>query len=82
MSARSAPRVRSVKWTSRWRCAFETLAGLVGMGTRGDLGDAQRDFLKARGRCGANNACLTALYQARIATLKSEYQGLKSRGPF
>jgi uncharacterized protein len=61
---------------------FETLTGLVGMGTRGDMGDAQRDFLKARGRCGANNACLTALYQARIATLKNEYQSLKSRGPF
>ena len=61
---------------------FETLAGLVGVGTRGDMGDAQRDFLKARGRCGANNACLTALYHARIATLKNEYQSLKSRGPF
>ena len=46
------------------------------MGTRGDMGDAQRDFLKARGRCGANNACLTALYQARIATLNADAYGL------
>jgi uncharacterized protein len=61
---------------------FETLTGLVAMGTRGDMGDAQRDFLKARAHCGANTACLTALYQARIAVLKNEYQSLKSRGPF
>ena len=61
---------------------FEMLAGLVPMGTRGNMGDAQREFLKARGRCGANNACLTALYRARIVRLKSQYLSLKSRGPF
>ena len=61
---------------------YQTLAGLVAMGTRGDMGDAQRDFLKARGQCQADNACLTALYRARIAKLKSEYDALKSRGPF
>ena len=61
---------------------YQTLAGLVAMGRRGDMGDAQRDFLKARGRCGADNACLTTLYRARIATLKSEYDVLRSRGPF
>jgi uncharacterized protein len=61
---------------------YQTLAGLVAMGTRGDMGDAQREFLKARGQCRADNACLTALYRARIATLKSEYAALQSRGPF
>jgi uncharacterized protein len=60
---------------------FETLTGLVAMGTRGDMGDDQKTFLSQRRHCGADNACLTALYQARIAKLKSEYEALKSRGP-
>jgi uncharacterized protein len=61
---------------------YQTLAGLVAMGTRGDMGDAQKAFLNQRRKCGANNACLTALYPARIATLKSDYAALQSRGPF
>ena len=61
---------------------FETLTGLVAMGTRSDMGDAQKAFLRQRRQCGANTGCLTALYQARIGVLKSEYAALKSRGPF
>jgi uncharacterized protein len=61
---------------------FETLAGLVAMGTRGDMGDAQRDFLASRRRCGGNATCLTALYRGRIAILKNQYDMLKQRGPF
>ena len=61
---------------------FQTLAGLVGMGTRGDMGDEQKAFLSQRRRCGASNGCLTTLYRARIARLKSQYEGLKARGPF
>jgi uncharacterized protein len=61
---------------------FEMLTGLVGMGTRGDMGDAQREFLRQRRRCGADNVCLTGLYRARISKLKSQYLSLKSRGPF
>lgn len=61
---------------------FQMLSGLVGMGTRGNMGDEQRVFLRWRARCGSDNACLTALYQARISALKSQYQSLKSRSPF
>lgn len=61
---------------------FETLAGLVAMGTRGDMGDAQRGFLASRRRCGSDARCLTALYNERIRVLKYEYQTLKRRGPF
>ena len=61
---------------------FETLTGLVAMGTRADMGDAQRDFLAARRRCGRGVACLAALYRARIAVLKNQYATLKQRGPF
>jgi uncharacterized protein len=61
---------------------FDTLAGLVAMGTRGDMGDAQRAFLASRRRCGRDARCLTALYRGRIAVLKTQYDTLKQRGPF
>jgi uncharacterized protein len=61
---------------------FDTLAGLVAMGTRGDMGDSQRAFLASRRRCGGDATCLTALYRGRIAVLKSQYEMLKQRGPF
>ena len=61
---------------------FEMLAGLVPMGTRGDMGDEQRVFLTARKRCAADTTCLAALYRSRIAVLKNAYQKLKERGPF
>ena len=60
---------------------FETLAGLVPMGTRGDMGDEQRAFLTARRRCGGDTRLPAALYRARIAVLKNEYERLKSAGP-
>ncbi len=61
---------------------FQTLSGLVGMGTRGDMGDEQKAFLAVRRRCGASTACLTDAYRSRIAALRKEYETLKSRGPF
>lgn len=61
---------------------FEMMTGLVPMGTRGDMQDAQRDFLKNRQRCGARVACLADLYRKRIAALKLDYARLKTRGPF
>ena len=61
---------------------FEMMSGLVAMGTRGDMGDAQREFLNRRAACGSDSKCLEALYRARIAALKKAYQELKSRGPF
>jgi uncharacterized protein len=61
---------------------FETLAGLVAMGARGDMGDAQRAFLVSRRRCGGDASCLTALYRGRIAILRNQYDMLKQRGPF
>jgi uncharacterized protein len=61
---------------------FQMLSGLVAMGTRSDMGDAQRAFLASRRRCGSDARCLSALYQQRIAVLKREYDALKQRGPF
>ncbi|MBB3771222.1 uncharacterized protein FHS55_001821 [Angulomicrobium tetraedrale] len=42
------------------------------MGGNGARHEAARDFLAARGRCGADAGCLTGLYQARIAALKQQ----------
>lgn len=61
---------------------FEMLSGLVAMGTRGDMGVAQRDWLQRRARCGASQRCLAAAYRDRIAVLKQAYEQLKRRGPF
>lgn len=46
------------------------------MGQRGALRDDQAAFLKRRAACGADEACLTAAYQARIAALEA---GLKAQ---
>ena len=43
------------------------------MGGNGDRGDEARAFLDRRRACGANVACLTSAYRARIAAL---HQGL------
>ncbi|MBN3722784.1 lysozyme inhibitor LprI family protein [Burkholderia sp. Ac-20379] len=61
---------------------FQMLSGLVAMGTRGDMGVAQRDWLQRRARCGASQSCLAAAYRDRIAVLKQDYEQLKRRGPF
>lgn len=41
------------------------------MGSRGAARDEQHDFLATRDACGADTACLTAAYAARIAALKA-----------
>ena len=42
------------------------------MGSRGTAGDEQVQWLQTRGSCGANVACLTGVYKARINTINSE----------
>lgn len=61
---------------------YETLTGLVAMGTRGNMQDEQQAWLTVRKKCGASQSCLTAAYRQRIQTLKDEYNHLASRGPF
>ncbi|MGF6770006.1 uncharacterized protein P3T18_002485 [Paraburkholderia sp. GAS199] len=61
---------------------FQTLSGLVAMGTRGDMGEQQQSWLAARKRCAANQSCLIAAYRQRIQVLKDQYAQLASRGPF
>lgn len=60
----------------QWSTAF------VGMGQRGDMLDAQRDFLKQRNGCGADTACLRRAYNTRIAQLQTVMEQVRARGPF
>ncbi|WP_127091450.1 lysozyme inhibitor LprI family protein [Aquabacter cavernae] len=61
---------------------YEVAGHLVAMGQRGMLQDEQRDFLKTRTACGANAACLSSAYEARIKTINGVLQSIYSRGPF
>lgn len=42
------------------------------MGQRGALRDAQAAFLQQRAACGADTACLTPVYEARIAAMEQQ----------
>ncbi|HUC49476.1 MAG TPA: lysozyme inhibitor LprI family protein [Xanthobacteraceae bacterium] len=55
---------------------------LVAMGQRGDIGDAQRQWLKTREACGRDVACLSKAYGDRIRQLNSVIGDIASRGPY
>ncbi len=55
---------------------YDLLAGLFAMGTRGDLQDAQRSWLKARHDCGGDRACLRRSYVRRQGELQKYYDGI------
>ncbi|WP_108661988.1 lysozyme inhibitor LprI family protein [Acuticoccus kandeliae] len=48
---------------------FQDIESHAMMGVSGETRDSQRAFLTERAACGANDACLTKLYHARIAEL-------------
>lgn len=55
---------------------------LVAMGQRGDIQDAQVQWLKRRAACGKRYACLKAAYDDRLASLQSSFDSIAARGPF
>ncbi len=55
---------------------------LVAMGQRGDIQDAQADFLKTRKACGKGTSCLKRAYDKRIKDLQDTFDAIASRGPF
>jgi uncharacterized protein len=61
---------------------FGIVTSLVAMGQRGDIGDAQRKWLKQRDACGDDGACLARAYQSRIAVLSATLDAIASHGPF
>lgn len=55
---------------------FELLTGLMPMGNRDLVRDEQAAWLKKRGACGADNACLRSSYEERLKQLNEAYKGL------
>jgi uncharacterized protein len=67
---------------ARMATMFGIVTSLVAMGQRGDIGDAQRKWLKQRDACGDDSTCLARAYQSRITALSSALDAIASRGPF
>ncbi len=67
---------------ARMATLYSVATSLVAMGQRGDIGDAQAEFLKNRDGCGRNVACLAKVYTARIDQLNKVIAAIASRGPY
>jgi uncharacterized protein len=67
---------------ARMATLFGVVTSLVAMGQRGDIGDAQRKWLKERDACGDDSACIARAYQSRITALSAALDAIASRGPF
>jgi hypothetical protein len=61
---------------------FGVVTSLVAMGQRGDIGDAQRKWLKERNAFGDDSACIARIYHSRITALSAALDAIASRGPF
>jgi uncharacterized protein len=67
---------------ARMATLFGVVTSLVAMGQRGDIGDAQRKWLKQRDACGNDTTCLARAYQSRIDALSAALDTIASHGPF
>ena len=67
---------------ARMATLYAIATSLVGMGQRGDMGEAQVRWLKTREACGDDVACLTKSYAARIGALTKVMGDIVARGPF
>jgi uncharacterized protein len=67
---------------ARMATLFGVVTSLVAMGQRGDIGDAQRQWLKQRDACGGDTACLARAYRSRIDALSATFDAIASHGPF
>ncbi|MDQ0391997.1 lysozyme inhibitor LprI family protein [Labrys monachus] len=67
---------------ARMATLFGITTSLVAMGQRGDIGDAQKRWLKTRDACGGDVSCLAEAYRRRIAELGAVMDAIASRGPF
>ncbi len=67
---------------ARMATLYSIATSLVAMGQRGDIHDAQAEFLKARNGCGRDVACLKRIYARRIGELDKVIAAIASRGPY
>lgn len=56
---------------------YHFLRGLFAMGMAGNIGDEQREWLKARKYCGNRKACLYFHYKKRIKQLDAYYNAIE-----
>ncbi len=61
---------------------YEVDGHLMAMGARGDMQEAQRDWLHRRTKCKGDVKCLSKAYKDRLADLQAAFDGIASRGPF
>ncbi len=66
----------------RMATLFDINTSLVLMGERGDMQDAQQEWLLRRHHCGADVECLRRAYRDRLDRLEEEFRQIRSRGPF
>ncbi len=55
---------------------------LVPMGTRGDLVDSQRAWIKQRRACATDIACIRSAYTTRSAVFEAILKRVEQHGPF
>ncbi|MFL9824419.1 lysozyme inhibitor LprI family protein [Rhodoplanes sp. SY1] len=67
---------------ARMAAIYGVATGLVAMGQRGDMQDAQRAFIRTREACGTDIGCLSRVYATRIRELNAVIDSIASRGPF
>jgi len=67
---------------ARMATLYGIATSLVAMGQRGDIGDAQRQWLQRRDACGRDVACLKRAYGDRIGQLNAVIAAIASRGPY
>ena len=60
---------------------FDILKDVLPMGGRSKLRDDQEDWLKERGACGADTACLRGAYDARLTVLRAVLSEFAKQGP-
>lgn len=67
---------------ARMATLYGIATGLVAMGQRGDIQDAQRAFIRTREACSTDTGCLARVYATRIRELSAVIDGIASRGPY
>lgn len=60
---------------------FEILKSLLAMGNRAQLQDDQEAWLKERGACSADTACLRQVYETRLKVLRGVFAEFAKQGP-
>ncbi len=60
---------------------FDILKDVLPMGGRSKLREDQEDWLKDRGACGADVACLRGVYEVRLKVLRGVLSEFAKQGP-